>query len=449
LRAAQFSLKEMRAMLRRRRYYLLVPAGIVTVLSIIGAFVLPTRYESSTSILVQRDEILNPLISYEMAVAIASEDRLRTFNEIIYSQPTIQKLIDSLYPGSRHNTEEQRQELTKTIKKNIAIDRRGSDSFRITYTETDPILAQRAAELLSNIFIETTLGIEGKRNDNTVQFFENKLEEIRRKFEVSQKQVVSRLKQSIDVTPAASRALYAQVEDIEKRQSELEARSTNYQHELVILRSFPEALQSDTGRQALFDLQRADIPFAGDLRPLVIKYDDLMRRYTDKYPEVRVLEKQITELLDRMYKALQSEIAKQEPMRMDLEAKHALLVEQIKQSSISEHVNEDNESDYGIYRKLYDEMKVKLEQAKTTRDLGTKSANQFIILDPALVPSQPSKPNRPLIVAGGFGLGIFLGFISMIFKETFDTTVRVPSDIVVYQKPIIAFITEGDDIRRN
>ncbi len=245
--------------------------------------------------------------------------------------------------------------------------------------------------------------------------------------------------------PAESRALYAQLETIERQINDVDARVKTYQQELAVLRTSPEAFRTDSGKQALYDLQRAEIPYAGDLRVLMTKYDDYIRRYTAKYPEVSKLETQIADLLVRMQSSLQSELAKQNPQRWDLERRRTTLVEEIKQSSISQHVNEDKSSDYEIYRKLYDEMKVKLEQAQTTRDLGTKAANQFIILDPALVPVHPSKPNRLLIVLGGVFFGLFIGFVGAIIKEMVDTTVRVPHDIEVYRKPVIAFIIEGDE----
>ncbi|HYQ85612.1 MAG TPA: GNVR domain-containing protein [Bacteroidota bacterium] len=445
MRPAQLTLRELVAVFRRRRKYWLIPAIIVSILSIFGAIILPSRYESSTTILVQRDEILNPLISFEMAVTIASEDRLRTFNEVIYSQTTIQRLIDTLHLGVKNATEEQRQSLVDVVKRQIATERRGSDSFRLLYTDTEPVRAQKAAEMLSNLFIATILQVEGQRNENTVRFFEGKLEEIRQKFDASQKQVVSRLRQQIDVMPAESRAAYGQMDALERQLNEVDARIKSYQQELIVLRTSPEAFRTDSGKQALYDLQRAEIPYVGDLRALMTKYDDYIRRYTVKYPEVSKLEKQIADLLIRMQSSLQSELAKQSPQRWDLERRRTMLVEEIKQSSISQHVNEDKSSDYEIYRKLYDEMKVKLEQAQTTRDLGSRAANQFIILDPALVPVHPSKPNRPLIVLGGVFFGLFIGFVGAIIKEMVDTTVRVPHDIEIYRKPVIAFIIEGDE----
>lgn len=207
----------------------------------------------------------------------------------------------------------------------------------------------------------------------------------------------------------------------------------------------PDALRSETGKQSLYDLQRVDIPFAEDLRTLLTKYDDYLRHYTPKYPEVEKLEKQIIALLERMKNAAESEIGRYQSQRWDLEKSRNRLIDDFKQYSISQRVDEDKESDYGIYRKLYDDMKVRLEQAQTARDLGNKGADRFVIIDPAYVPMFPSKPNRPQIILGGIGIGIFLGFLTVILRELLDTTIRRPSDIDIYQKPVIAFITEGDE----
>ncbi len=145
----------------------------------------------------------------------------------------------------------------------------------------------------------------------------------------------------------------------------------------------------------------------------------------------------------RMQGAMEAELSKQQPKRDDLEARRAKLVDRLKQSTVSARVDEDKESDYGIYRKLYDDMKVKLEQAITSRDLGSGSQNQFLIIDPALLPVKPTKPNRPQLIVAGMLIGLFFGLVAVIVKELLDTTVRTPRDVEVFQKPVIAFITDG------
>jgi len=444
VRSTQFSLREFIILIRRRKKYLIIPTIAITVLSAVGAYLLPNRYESSTTMLVQRDEILNPLISYEMAVTMATEDRLRTFNEIIYSQTTIQSMVDTLGLGKGITSEDQRQALIEAIRKNITVERRGSDSFSITYIDTDPVRAQQAASLLARIFIQTTLRVEGQRNEQAVQFFEGKLTELRQKYESSQKEVLTLLQQRLNTMPAESKTVYNQVEGIEKQMHDIDIKVTGYRNALTVFKGLPDILKSETGKQSLYDLEREDLPSITDLRTLLAKYDDYLRRYTPKYPEVQKVETEVLALLDRMKASIESDMGHQETLRRQLEDQRATLLENIKKSSISERVDEDKESDYGIYRKLYDEMKVKLEQAETARDLGEKGANQFMIIDPALVPAHPSKPNRSQLVFGGLAIGLFLGFLTIIILEILDSTIRYARDIEVYEKPIIAFITEGD-----
>lgn len=443
MRSAQITLHEVIAVLKHRRRYFIMPAAIVTVLCTLGAFMLSNKYVSTTTILVQRDEILNPLISYQIAVAIASEDRLRTFNEIIYSRLTLRKLIDSLGFVQGQMSEEDEQAIIEIVERNIEIERRGSDSFRISYTDVDPARAKQAAETLSNLFIETILQVEGARNERAVTFFATKLEEIRQKFESSQKLVVTRLRSRIDYLPEESLQLYTQVENFQRQIDDIDVKEKGYQHALDVLKTFPGAIKTPGGKEALYDLQRAELPFAIEFRELMTKYDDYSRKYKPMYPDLIKMEDQILDILIRIQNAVVSELAKQQPKRGDLERRRAQLVDRLRESSVSQHVEQGNESDYEIYKKLYDELKIKLEQARTSRDLGTGGTNQFIIIDPALLPVKPSKPNRPQLIFAGLMIGLFFGIVTVILKEMLDTTIRTPRDVEVYQKPVIAFITDG------
>jgi uncharacterized protein involved in exopolysaccharide biosynthesis len=136
-------------------------------------------------------------------------------------------------------------------------------------------------------------------------------------------------------------------------------------------------------------------------------------------------------------------MVKQQNERWEVERRRTETVDRIKQMNISARTDQDKESNYGIYRNLYDEMKVKLEQARTNRDLGSNSANQFIIIDPPVVPTEPSKPNRPMIIGGGFGAGVILGLLAIILAEIFDTRLRTFRDVEVYHKPVVAYIPDG------
>lgn len=448
MRPAQFSAQEVVAVFRRRRKLLWNPAILVTVLCVVGAFILPRKYESSTTIMVQRDEVLNPLISFTMAVTTASEDRLRTFNEIVYSKATIQILIDSLQLDKDMvtETEEDRQELVKKIRKDISTERPGSSSFKIAYLDTDPVRAQQAVDLLAHHFIKTILQVENQRNEMAVQFFEKKLEELRQKFEATQGELVNVLRSRISDMPTEIHSISARIEEVDTRIGERDEQVKTYQRELSNLQRFPQALNSDRGKEALFELSRKDLPHVGELRPLVARYDELTRRYTSRYPEVQKIEKQIKDLLVIMQASLETEIAKQRKQRWEFESRRSQLINDLKKSSVTQQVDKDKESNVSIYQGLYDEMKIKLEQARTSRDLGRRGREQFIILDPAVVPTDPAKPNRVLIISAGVVIGLFLGVLMVVTAEILDSRIRSPRDVATYRKRIIAYLPEGKTV---
>jgi uncharacterized protein involved in exopolysaccharide biosynthesis len=441
---AQVSFQEILSVVRRRKKLLILPAVLVTGLSVAGAFLLPKKYESSTTILVQKDEVLNPLISYEMAVAMASDDRLRTFNEIIYSQTTIQVLIDSLRLGEDVETETEQQELIKEVRKRIETTRPGAESFRISYMDSDPVRAQRGAAVLANHFMTTILGVENQRNELAVRFFTNKLEEYRKKFEESQETLIPVMRQRVEETPVTNLALQTQVEDLDAQKLTLEEQIEEYQHGLTLLRQFPTALRTAKGKQTVFDLGRLKLPYVEDLRAVLVKYDEYinLRKYTSSYPEVAKLESQILALTKRMREAIQDEMPRQQRLRSELDIRRGQLVSNLKQSTVAQHVDQEKVSSSDIYRDLYEEMKVKLEQARTTYDLGKRGENQFIILDPPVVPRKPAKPNKALISLSGLALGLMLGILCTVTAELRDTTIRSPKDLAVYNKPIVAYISD-------
>lgn len=172
-------------------------------------------------------------------------------------------------------------------------------------------------------------------------------------------------------------------------------------------------------------------------------YDSVTVRYTPKHPEVGKIESRILELLERTRVMLQSEMSILTARMSDLQKTRAELVQVITESSISQTVDKETESNYSFYQQLFNDMRVKLEQARIARELGRNAQNAFIIIDPARVPTSPTKPKRSLIVAGGMIAGLILGLLAAAAAELLDTTIRSPREIEVYHKPIIALIPEG------
>jgi uncharacterized protein involved in exopolysaccharide biosynthesis len=127
-----------------------------------------------------------------------------------------------------------------------------------------------------------------------------------------------------------------------------------------------------------------------------------------------------------------------------LEKKRDRIIEQIRESSTMTRMNKDKEESYSINRRMYDEMMMKLDQAKLAREVGNQGANQYVMIDPAFYPTQPASP-KYVLIAAGLGLGFLLGVLSAVVAELFDTTVRTPRDIEIYGKPVIALLPDAHE----
>lgn len=448
MRTAQLRVREVAGMLRRRWRLVVFPCAIVTIICIVGAFVLPRRYESSTTILVRPDQSLKSLTGFEMMAAF--EEELRNFGEIIISRHFLEALVDTLGYSTPGQTEAQRDVLVAAVRSALSTSKLGSDSFTITYTSSDPFEAQKGASTVANLFITTKIDLENRQNQQTVEFLEGKVQEYRQLFEASTRSLVTSMKQDVDELPTETRTLYSQVSSIESDISNNNQRLRTYQDALNVLstlsdllKNSPEVLRTESGKQPLLELQREDLPFVSELRTLLTKYDESTRRYTAKFPDVDKLEGQLVELLDRMHKGVENEIYKLQTQQNSLEKHRTQIVEELKKSSVASRTNQDKQTNYDINQKLYNEMKLKLEQARLAMDIGSRGANQFIILDPASLPTRATKPNRMMIMAGGFGFGLLLGVVLAMIIELFDTTLRTPKHLEVYQKPVIALLPDA------
>lgn len=437
----QLAVSEVKRFYRRRKKVLILCPLLVLGLSLAAAFWLPNKYKSSITILVEKDETLNPMVRYNLAVALASEDRLKSFNEIIYSRSTMNMLIDSLdLATGEAETRKDREELIEKVKGNVHTSLNASDSFTITYFDTEPERARDAVRILSDYFIKTKLQLENKRNTQTVDFFQNKLEELRTTVEQREKELINKIESNVQNTPRENRGLQSNLEEIEDKMDNINISIRETQKRLETV----SAVSSGERKlEALNQLNLSDLPSGERLNKLLGEYDEYSSKYTSEFPKVKELKRKVYEAIGKLKSELESILFDKKAQQSYLKDQQDAITRKIEQTTIAERRTNQSKMDFDIYRKLYDEMKVKLEQAKTSRDLGQKAKNQFVVIDPPVVPHDPAKPNRVLLAGGGLFLGLFLGIIAAAIAEFLDTTVRRPEDIQQFNKPVVAFIPEA------
>ena len=434
--------QDLKAAVKRRRLLLILSPILFVIAAMLAIYFIEPKYESTTTILVQKDETLNPLVLYEIAVHIASEDRIQSLNEIIYSRSTMEILIDSLKLNTEVRTEADRQELIASTQRKIGTRLRANDSFEISYNDTDPVRARKGAELLANHFINTKLTMESRRHEETVKFFSDKLAELETIVENQRNQTVTITSDRMQSLPSDSDALQDRLQNIDERLDTIEWQLLQEEEKLAALRSFQNEENVNQGIHYLYRLPLSDMQFGGELTLLLNEYDNLQQQFTESYPRLQSLAVQIRQVADRMPPTLTSNIQRLNSQKQELNLQKQRVVGDMQQFFIATQRASSQQSDFSIYEGLQAEMRVKLEQARMTRDIGMRAADQFIVLDAAIVPEKPVSPNKTLILGVGLILGVVMGIVASTVAEVMDTTLRDEADLP-FEKPIIAYITSG------
>jgi polysaccharide biosynthesis transport protein len=446
MRTPEIAIHQIVTFIRLRWRFLLIPPILVTILSGIGAFMLPREYESSIRILTQRTEVPNPLSNLANALTQSDDTHLSSLDDIIYSERTYRQMIDSLGFAPMAKTEAESRALMARIRSGITTRMTGGQSFGISYQDRDPYLAQRGAAALANIFIWTVTDAKNQRSQLTVEFYEKKLDEFRQRMDESQNQIMARIKKQNGGNSGLNASLYSRLDQIGSKIKEVESDLKGFNRLLATVQGLPPVLSTQEARGMLFEIQRYDATYTSDLRPLLTRYDVALERYTSQHPEVMKVENRIREVVDRISSGAKSDVSRKSSELEDLRKSKASLINELMASAGGQKSDDGLESNYLLYQRLYTEMMVKLEEAQITKSLGSSLQSQYIVMDPAYLPLAPSKPSRMRIVLGGFGLGIFLGLVSALIAEFLDTTIRGARSVEVYGKPVIAFLPERKDL---
>ncbi len=435
------NLREFANVLKRRKWYFIAPFLIVTALSTVGAFMLPQRYESSTTIMVQEDKILNPLVQFSLAVTMGQDGGLSGFNEILFSRTSIENMLENLNAVPPNVSPGKLEEIIDDAKRRISTSQRGSDSFTITVADQDPVVAQKATTMLAASYIRTTQLASQQKNEEAVKFFEGKVEEYKKIYEDQQRQLVDVKHSELSSMPRNKETLEQQASKSDLEINELDQNISGLQRTKALLESYIDNIDNPgtVSRISSLDGEGASL-YITELKNLSLKYNQLLSRFTPRYFEVQNARTQLLSLLHKALEANSTDIDRVKSKKAQMVAARSTAQGELSKFISMDEVSIQRQSSYNMYKGMYEDMRQKLEAAKVSRDLGLKGEQKFVILDPAQIPTKPTKPNKPKVIGGGTAIGFLIGAIAVFLSEYLDPTVRRRQDIEVFQKPIIAYL---------
>jgi polysaccharide biosynthesis transport protein len=452
------------AILRRRRWWILLSIFLCWALVWIGGWFWPASYESEALILIQQQKVPEQYVLPNVTQDV--QDRVQSMTQQILSRTRLQATIDRfhLYPPSHGlaslmESGDRVEQLRKDIKIELVesenksgIHRGELTAFRIHYSAPTPELAQQVNSELASLFIDESFKAQQRLSESTTAFLDSQLADARTKLEEQEAKVRAFKAKHMGDLPSQ---LESNVKILSGLQSQLETTE----------RSLDAARQQKLYLESL--QQQYQTAQGTDLR---LQLADLRAKYTDDYPDIVALKDKIA-TSDQLKKQIEAEIASKtkqpdtsavpapsEPGQRDSATPMMQIQSQLtanrleiqnyekRQKSLEGQVNAyqarlnltpETEQQLADISRGYDESKTNynsLLQKQNQSQLATsleqrQQGEQLSIIDPPTLPDKPSAPNHLLVSLAGLALGIVLGLGLCAFIELTDVRVRQEEDL--------------------
>ncbi len=206
--------------------------------------------------------------------------------------------------------------------------------------------------------------------------------------------------------------------------------------------------QSDSlKKQALYEFAKAgDLDAVPQLRDnsvlqglqtkradLSIQYSDAVNQYGPNFPKVQRLQEQMKAVDEQIVRERKGIIAQLESDYREAKQHEELLSKALDEQKGEVSVMSGKMIQYNILKReaeankaLYDSLQTKLKEAQISS--GLKSSN-IRIVDPAMIPSTPSRPAKARNIALAFLVGLVGGIGLALLREYLDNTVKTPDDV--------------------
>jgi len=298
----------------------------------------------------------------------------------------------------------------------------------VTFESTDPALAARVVNAHLNNFIEENFRSRYEAATQASTWLAGQLNEMKIKVENAEDARLAYERQNQIWTIDEKNDISSQkLADLNKQLTDAQADRINKEavYQLAQAGNY-DAISAVRESPVIQDILKQESTTSA-------QYTDALNQYGPKFPKVVRLQAQLKDL-DQLVGREKTNIANQ----MEAEYHGSRQRELLLKNALDEQKAQTNQMaeklvQYSILKReadtnkqLYDGMLQKLKEAGITA--GLRSSN-IRVVDPALIPGGPSRPNKTRNVMLSILVGLIGGIGLALLREYLDNTVKTPDDI--------------------
>ncbi len=457
----EVSLRELLLTLRKNLSWIIISALSVIIIFVLVAFFSPAQYSTSLKIMIElpgegSDFAFTAFPWYWDPTIVNNEvEVLKTYrisNLIAKNLPS--EVKKELLPQEGQTPEQMEYNLSRIVQNMIEIQPvQETNIINIKVYSHDPKIAYIVAETLARVYLTDNLEIKKKTIESVRDFLEVQLSTFKNQLEVAELKL-----QNYKVTKGAAYLGNESVERI-KRMVEFESQLYLAETEYIIKKKNLELISSriDVSRyNAMTEISSISSPLIEELKKKVVELEVertslISKGYEPSHSKIKEIDSQLNDVRKTLQNALNDNLGQvfaydPKPIyQKDLEDLASLQtevvilekkIEELKKiiSTYESKMKELPEDQIEISRltrelevneKVYLMLKEKYEEARI-KEAGLKG--DLRVIDDPILPLEPFKPRRKLIIFMGLLTGIFFGIGMGILKEFIDFRIKTIDD---------------------
>ncbi len=492
------------AMVRRRLKVILIPALLAPLAGFMVSYVFSPKYTSQSTVLVEGQKVPDSYV--QSVITSGFTQRINTLVEKVLDSKRLPQRIHSL---QLVKPEEEGKLIGQIKAQGIQVEpvitsmsaaasgtgisgakkKKPSPTddqipgFTVSYTDSDPVRAQKICDTLTSVIIDENLDLRIDEIKGTTDFLGGQLADAKRAIDEQDAKLADFKRKYMGQLPTDSdnnmrmlmsmnSQLDATTQTLSRAQQDKAYTESMLAQQTAAWKSSQSSTNPQTLEQQLNQLQsnllQLEARYTAD-HPDVIKAKADIAEVQKKLKEINAAAASATTDSD---KASASEPPEIRQLRLQIHQYQGVIDQatsdqkrlqaQINvyqsRTAMSPNVEEqyklltrDDENAQNLYKDLLDK--------KSKAELGSnmesqQQGEQMHVIIPAGLPDSPSFPNRPIFAAGGFGAGLMLGLLIAFWLEFSDKSIRTEKDAAaVMDLPLLISVPwlgeEGDGAESN
>ena len=363
---------EIKNIIRRRKWSLIIPFVSIVLVTAIICMVLPDKYISTATILIRNQQVPPTLVA--STVTSYAEQRIQTITQEVMSRARILNLVKKydLLPEDRDKLTT--EEIVEIIRDRITLEPINAEvnketssrpvmltiAFTLSYEDEDPRKAQLVTNEIASYYMEKNLESREEFARQTTKFLEEQSKKVKARIDKLEAELAEFRKEHIDELPEFTNLnmqklekLNADISNLNMQIRSLEEQRASLRNQLASLDPYSgsnERVLSPSERLQQARLEEAQLmaryspkhplvlakkreiallekQVAGDAgnlaelkareKELELKLSDLKSKYSDEHPSVKALRREIKEIKEQIAQASQEEAPASSKERVD------------------------------------------------------------------------------------------------------------------------------------